>query len=532
MLVCLAIVIMGACIATPLSSASEQIRFLSEELWAEDIGHGTRTLLAHLTGVGHILESWGSREVLASAGRFHSVYGTAFFRSAPLEAQRIQDRDLVRSVIGKEAEHLAFLFCNLDRTQLVRSYETTCSSCPAAPESCSCSGPITLSLRSGLAPYPASIAEVQDLVAIMWANEAEMDLHRSPQNRNSARQMKALAGSAASDLLPPAAILYLKNLYSHSPAAHSGRAQQPQQRHRALDLLFGDGQGNAAFKAAFPDNATSHTGPVERLAPLLPGFSVQNLVHMQCAFVQAHGRLVGEGNRTNMLEIFDREQILPLYHAGWTIYFHSLWFEGIDEWIGQVDKDLGIPSGGTRISAWASKHGPGVPVHFDGNDNIVIQAAGTKRWRYAPNFSLRYPTAAYILGNHVASGSYQSREAPPAWRAVSARDWTWMDMTPGTVLFMPRGTWHAVETLTEESLHFNIQLGLPTFVNLVDHALKLLPLNAKVEMRSPVMEPFDDAGKLRAHVKQQVKDKILQMIDQELGGALEKITKKGFQGYC
>ncbi len=488
--------------------------------------------------MGSLLEAWGARPELASAGRFHSVYGTAFFRAAPLEAQQSKDRELVRSVIGEEAERLAFLFSHIDRPQLVTSYETTCPVCPAAPEPCICGGPFSLALRAGLATYSASLAEVQDLVTILWANEAEMDLHRPPLNRNSARQLKALAGRAATDLLPQAARAHLKEIYAPPAAAAVPRRaqqqqqqQQQQQGRRVLELLFGAGQDRDDFLSGFPDNVTSHSGPVERLSSLLPGFSIQNLVHMQCAFVQAHGRLVGEGNRTNMMEVFDREQVLPLYNAGWTIYFHSLWFEGMDEWVGQVDKDLGIPSGGTRISAWASKHGPGVPVHFDGNDNIVIQAAGTKRWRYAPNLSLRYPTSAYILGNHIAPGSYQAREAPPAWRAVPAKAWTWVDMHPGTVTFMPRGFWHAVETLTEESLHFNIQLGLPTMVNLVDHTLRLLPLNTRVDMRGPVADPFDDTGKLRPHVKQQIKDRILQMMSTELDGTLEKLSAKGFQGF-
>ena len=52
----------------------------------------------------------GAPQHVQDAGLFHSIYGTAVFHH-----QTTADRDVIQSVIGEKAEHLAYLFCILGR---------------------------------------------------------------------------------------------------------------------------------------------------------------------------------------------------------------------------------------------------------------------------------------------------------------------------------------------------------------------------------------------------------------------------------
>ena len=78
--------------------------------------HG-RTLRDHLVGTRGILKRWLQPRWIQNAGAVHSVYSTAVYRRQLLPLSR---RDEVRAVVGERAERLAYLFCVLDRDDLLR----------------------------------------------------------------------------------------------------------------------------------------------------------------------------------------------------------------------------------------------------------------------------------------------------------------------------------------------------------------------------------------------------------------------------
>lgn len=69
--------------------------------------HSQITLLSHLRGTYTILDSWGCEKYVCFAGLCHSIYGTESLTKAPAT---LDNREYVRSLIGKEAERLAYLF--------------------------------------------------------------------------------------------------------------------------------------------------------------------------------------------------------------------------------------------------------------------------------------------------------------------------------------------------------------------------------------------------------------------------------------
>ena len=93
-------------------------RFL-EHLGADQVKHSGRTLLRHLVGTWRILSKEAEPESVCLGGLYHSIYGTNFFKTAIMDAGQVKNRELIRSIIGDEAEHLAYLFCTIDRPRVL-----------------------------------------------------------------------------------------------------------------------------------------------------------------------------------------------------------------------------------------------------------------------------------------------------------------------------------------------------------------------------------------------------------------------------
>jgi bifunctional lysine-specific demethylase and histidyl-hydroxylase MINA len=90
------------------------------------------------------------------------------------------------------------------------------------------------------------------------------------------------------------------------------------------------------------------------------------------------------------------------------------------------------------VSAFWSRGGMRAPVHFDDHDLLVAQLRGTKRWYVSSkpselnNTWQKIPEAAPALGPHQT-----------------------VDVKPGDLLYLPRGTYHSVDS-DNGSLHVSI----------------------------------------------------------------------------
>lgn len=71
------------------------------------VAHGQSSLIAHLQGTCEILQGWECGHSVCLAGLCHSIYGTESFSLTPVS---LENRTYVRSLIGREAEGLAYLF--------------------------------------------------------------------------------------------------------------------------------------------------------------------------------------------------------------------------------------------------------------------------------------------------------------------------------------------------------------------------------------------------------------------------------------
>jgi hypothetical protein len=86
-------------------------------LGIEQIGHTSKSYLAHLIAVHRLLGSQGCSQDVCRAGMFHSIYGTERFQGFKLP---LSQRAQVRALIGERAERLAYLNCAMDRPSFDR----------------------------------------------------------------------------------------------------------------------------------------------------------------------------------------------------------------------------------------------------------------------------------------------------------------------------------------------------------------------------------------------------------------------------
>jgi bifunctional lysine-specific demethylase and histidyl-hydroxylase MINA len=106
-------------------------------------------------------------------------------------------------------------------------------------------------------------------------------------------------------------------------------------------------------------------------------------------------------------------------------------------------------------SAFWSRGGMKAPVHYDDHDLIVVQLQGAKRWYVASRPSTLFNTWKGVSGNPPDLGEHEV-----------------IDLEPGDVLYLPRGTFHTVDSHTA-SLH--VALGFTpitlreTLIAALDH---------------------------------------------------------------
>ena len=458
--------------------AAPLVAFL-DEMGAGKISHSGRTFLAHLIGVARILERWGASTAACKAGLFHSIYGTAYFKGAVLS---LGDRPRIMTLLGEDAERLAFVFCAFDRGSLFRSLAR--------------GAPFSVELLAGGA-LSITDREARDLVRVVWANAIEQAPHQRMRAEDLERSRRGIELSAP--LLPAAALRELRAFYTNPPRSPGDpMSTMPTPGLRAL---FNVDDPAAILEKSWPNHSFVATGPVERLAGLVD-YDLDALIKMKKHHTQAFFRsLDGASSQISVAPGQEKQ----LYDAGFTLYFHGLSAPRIASWVDAIDDELGLVHGVTRVSAFASRRGSGLKAHYDMNDNFVCQARGVKRWRIAANTHVKNPTAGYTVGAKTLP--VHAVEAPGGMPTELPTPFETVELTPGTVVFMPRGMWHDTQTLEHESLHFNIQSGLAMWKDAVEYLLTRTSLLHAEELREPIMNMFD-GNVLRAGVGEELKAKV------------------------
>lgn len=139
-----------------------------------------------------------------------------------------------------------------------------------------------------------------------------------------------------------------------------------------------------------------------------------------------------------------------------------------------LEAELGLHEGATTMCAFASAPEDGLNRHFDAAELISVQLQGTKRFHYAPATEMPMPTGAQYAPrgapvDELYPQATQGFPDPERATFITAL------MAPGSVLYLPRGTWHYTQA-GEPSLSISIVVDPPALLRCLLDQLRLLLL--------------------------------------------------------
>lgn len=159
----------------------------------------------------------------------------------------------------------------------------------------------------------------------------------------------------------------------------------------------------------------------------------------------------------------DVEAVQGAYATGATLHFNDI---DLADCVGSCARFLGAQPSKVIANLFATPAGGRVARHFDANENFTIQLAGKKRWYVAPCRDFIEPPVNHVEGTAVSEQLEFARRPSLDGEGIEAC----VDLVPGSLLYVPRGFWHATEAM-EDSLSVNLCYGKAMWVDVLCEAL-------------------------------------------------------------
>ena len=204
-------------------------------------------------------------------------------------------------------------------------------------------------------------------------------------------------------------------------------------------------------------------------------------------------------------EIVSSVEAVARYDSGKTIcivHVHRS-IPAVESCLASLANALQLPPSLIHCSAYASPEGVGTPKHFDNHEVLIVQLSGQKQWWVAPNQNVTYPTRNFVAGTSpYAELPYSLFDVPVEMPADSIA----IRMTAGSVLFIPRGIWHAT-TATTASLSLSFGFAVPTPLDRL-----LAVIKTELASYSALCKPSPEVGgdtefvQLANHIASSVRD--------------------------
>lgn len=188
---------------------------------------------------------------------------------------------------------------------------------------------------------------------------------------------------------------------------------------------------------------------------------------------------------------------LKFYEAGLTVFLPDVTSPTIERWHDELVRSLDRPPRNFLTSLFLSKNGNISGCHFDHIENFTVQLCGTKTWRIMENRHAPLPTVNYSA--HTARPYleelwlYGEKPLPPR----VADEAELVTVTPGSLLYIPRGYWHEVEAAADS---ISLLLGFPawTWLDVLLPSLRTMLLRRR-EWRESAVYPRNGKSWQAAH---------------------------------
>jgi ribosomal protein L16 Arg81 hydroxylase len=176
--------------------------------------------------------------------------------------------------------------------------------------------------------------------------------------------------------------------------------------------------------------------------------------------------LAREGSQAWLANAFVAHSVFPVdpanaaqFHAiGATLYFVNVPLPALTDSLADF---LGAPRRKVLASLFFTPAGGGAVPHFDKNENFTIQLTGAKRWQVGETPMVPVTPDSYTLGSTAITPAL----APLLAGAQRPPERT-VDLEPGTLFYVPRGTVHHTEA-GEPSWSLNLSYSPSAWLDLV-----------------------------------------------------------------
>lgn len=178
-----------------------------------------------------------------------------------------------------------------------------------------------------------------------------------------------------------------------------------------------------------------------------------------------------------------RKGAYDLYCAGMTLYFDLLpTLEEARDWKEVLAETVGQQPYTVLTSIFVSRKGRLTECHFDSNDNFTVQLRGRKRWCVSRNEQLRFPICRYTasVSDSDVSKMHGIDKVVPPYQMPEL-----VELNAGDLVYVPRGFWHSVECLDDDSVSLNLCIKPTCWADLILPAIKQQLLSGETYREAP-----------------------------------------------
>ncbi len=233
----------------------------------------------------------------------------------------------------------------------------------------------------------------------------------------------------------------------------------------------------------WPERAFSVHGDRARLPAILQDSMLSSPAELAQRYV---GRLRFTHGGSDRMVLVGDVSAASLLDMGLTVQFVDLdrCVPGVAAFNRQLESELGLHEGAVSLSAFASPRDDGLSCHFDAAELFSVQLHGGKDFHHAPVKELRNPCGNQFAANGTAFDDLYP-QVGAGFPDPDRAEFSIAHMRPGSVLFLPRGTWHYTEA-ADSSLSVSIVVDAPPALRCVLDQLRLLMLQ-DARWRQPIM---------------------------------------------
>jgi hypothetical protein len=235
----------------------------------------------------------------------------------------------------------------------------------------------------------------------------------------------------------------------------------------------------------WPSAAFESHGDTSRLPAYFQQRVLQSAAELATVYLGRISIVRGQTN-SDSLELPPNTNPLSPLSMGLTVQFRDVrpYVPGTAELLSAFAAELGVDERAVSLSAYASPPGDGFSLHYDPGEIFSIQLQGRKLFRHAPMREIGNPYGApWGPGGALFDDmcfQVDTQFPDPAHVSLNTTE-----MRPGSVLFLPRGTWHCTEASREPSFSVSIAVQPLSACTLLLSRLRTLLLQ-DAEWRAPI----------------------------------------------